>query len=112
MAFANLLGNKLFSLIFSWLLEQPVKDTLCGTKVMWRSDFEALKAHWQLFSKVDPFGDFDILLGATNLNLRIIDLPVRYRERTYGATNIQRWRHGLMLLRITLAGAWALKFNG
>jgi SAM-dependent methyltransferase len=111
MALANLAGNKLFSLVFSWLLEQPVKDTLCGTKVLWRTDFEALKDHWQLFGKVDPFGDFDILLGASKLNLRIIDLPVRYRERTYGSTNIQRWRHGLMLLRITLAGAWALKFN-
>ncbi|MBX3004355.1 MAG: glycosyltransferase [Anaerolineales bacterium] len=107
---ANIVGNKAFSLIFSWLLGQPVKDTLCGTKVLLRHDFELLKQEYALFNKVDPFGDFDLLLGAATLNLKIVDLPVRYRERTYGQTNIQRWRHGLMLARITLAALLTYKF--
>lgn len=107
---ANLIGNKAFSLIFSWLLGQTVKDTLCGTKVLYREDFELLKREYTLFSKVDPFGDFDLLFGATKLNLRIVDLPIRYRERVYGQTNIQRWRHGVMLLRITIAAALSQKF--
>lgn len=108
---ANLIGNKAFSLIFSWLLGQTVKDTLCGTKVLYRKDFELLKQEYTLFSKVDPFGDFDLLFGATKLNLRIVDLPIRYRERVYGQTNIQRWRHGVMLLRITIAAALYTKFT-
>lgn len=107
---ANLIGNKVFSLIFSWLLGQTVKDTLCGTKVISRQDFQMLKSEYSLFGRIDPFGDFDLLLGASKLNLRIVDLPIRYRERTYGQTNIQRWRHGVMLLRITIAGALNLKF--
>lgn len=107
---ANVVGNKAFSMIFSWLLGQQVKDTLCGTKVIYRSDFELLKQEYTLFGKVDPFGDFDLLLGASKLGLKIIDLPIRYRERKYGQTNIQRWRHGLMLVRITLAGMFSQKF--
>ncbi|MCW5873757.1 MAG: glycosyltransferase [Anaerolineales bacterium] len=107
---ANLIGNKAFSMIFSWLLGQTVKDTLCGTKVLYREDFELLKQEYSLFSKVDPFGDFDLLFGATKLNLRIVDLPIRYRERVYGQTNIQRWRHGVMLLRITIAAMLNMKF--
>lgn len=75
-----------------------------------RQDFALLKQEYELFSKVDPFGDFDLLLGASKLNLKIVDLPVRYRERKYGQTNIQRWRHGLMLLRITIAAMFNLKF--
>ncbi|UYN89662.1 MAG: glycosyltransferase [Anaerolineales bacterium] len=108
---ANLVGNKAFSMIFSWLLGQPVKDTLCGTKVLYRSDFELLKREYELFNKVDPFGDFDLLVGSSRINLKIVDLPVRYRERKYGQTNIQRWRHGWMLLRITLAAMFSLKFS-
>lgn len=108
---ANLLGNKAFGMIFSWLLGQPVKDTLCGTKVITHADFKLLKQEYSLFGKVDPFGDFDLLLGASKLNLKIVDLPIRYRERKYGQTNIQRWRHGWMLLRITVAGAINLKFT-
>lgn len=107
---ANLIGNKAFSLIFSWLLGQTVKDTLCGTKVLYREDFALLMREYSLFSKVDPFGDFDLLFGATKLNLRIVDLPIRYRERVYGQTNIQRWRHGAMLLRITIAAMLNMKF--
>ncbi|MEX2143748.1 MAG: glycosyltransferase [Anaerolineales bacterium] len=109
MQLANILGNKSFSRIFTWLLGQPIKDTLCGTKVIWRSDYQLLRQQWP--ATFDPFGDFDLLLGATKLDLRIIDIPIRYHERKYGSTNISRWRHGLMLLRITLAATLRLKFR-
>ncbi|MEX1247788.1 MAG: glycosyltransferase [Anaerolineales bacterium] len=106
----NLLGNKFFSLAFSWLLGQPIKDTLCGTKGLWRRDYEVLRKHWQHFGKSDPFGDFDLLFGASKLGLKIRDLPIRYRERTYGSTNIDRWRHGWLLLRMVFNAARWLKF--
>jgi SAM-dependent methyltransferase len=111
MRFLNLLGNHFFSLAFSWLLGQRVKDTLCGTKVLWRRDYARIAANRAHFGDFDPFGDFDLLFGAAKLGLRITDLPVRYRERTYGTTNIQRWRHGLLLLRMTWFGLWRLKFR-
>jgi len=110
MQFANLAGNRIFSALFSWLLGQPIKDTLCGTKVLWREDYGQLRKQWPV-GKLDPFGDFDLLLGATKLNLKIIDLPIRYHERTYGQTNISRWRHGWLLLRITVAAARELKLR-
>ena len=78
------LGNKFFSLAFSWLLGQPIKDTLCGTKVLWQADYERIAANRAYFGDFDPFGDFDLLFGAAKLNLKIVDLPIRYRERTYG----------------------------
>jgi hypothetical protein len=110
MRFLNLLGNKFFSLAFSWLLGQPVKDTLCGTKVLWKSEYETIAANRVYFGEFDPFGDFDLLFGAARLNLKILDLPIRYRERTYGSTNIQRWSHGWLLLRMVMFAAKRLKF--
>jgi len=110
MRFFNLLGNKFFSLAFSWLLGQSVKDTLCGTKVLWAADYQRLAVQRTYFGDFDPFGDFDLLFGAAKLNLKIVDLPIRYRERTYGSTNIQRWRHGLLLLRMVLFAARRIKF--
>ncbi|HEX5707898.1 MAG TPA: glycosyltransferase [Pyrinomonadaceae bacterium] len=110
MRFANLVGNKFFSLAFSWLLGQPVKDTLCGTKVLWRDDYERLAEGRHYFGDFDPFGDFDLLFGASKLGLKILDLPVRYRDRTYGETNIQRWSHGLLLLRMVAFAARRIKF--
>jgi SAM-dependent methyltransferase len=106
----NFLGNKFFSLAFSWLLGQPIKDTLCGTKVLWKKDYELIAAHRSYFGDFDPFGDFDLLFGAAKLNLKIVDLPIRYRERTYGTTNISRWRHGLLLLRMVAFAARRIKF--
>jgi SAM-dependent methyltransferase len=106
----NLLGNRFFSVAFSWLLGQPVKDTLCGTKVLRRSDYERIAANRPYFGEFDPFGDYDLLFGAAKLNLKIIDLPIRYRERTYGSTNIQRWRHGWLLFRMIGVAAVRLKF--
>ncbi len=110
MRFFNLLGNKFFSSVFSWLLGQPVKDTLCGTKVLWKSDYDAIVANRAYFGDFDPFGDFDLLFGAARLNHKIVDLPIRYRERTYGTTNIQRWKHGMLLLRMVAFAATRLKF--
>jgi len=110
MRFLNLIGNKAFSMAFSWLLGQPVKDTLCGTKALWRSDYEAIAANRSTFGSFDPFGDFDLIFGAVKQNLRIVDIPVRYRQRTYGTTNISRWRHGLLLVRMVLFAARRIKF--
>ena len=110
MRFLNMVGNKFFSLAFSWLLGQPIKDTLCGTKVLFRADYEAIANHRSYFGDFDPFGDFDLLFGAAKLNLRILDLPIRYQARTYGDTNIQRWRHGWLLLRMVLFAARRMKF--
>jgi glycosyltransferase involved in cell wall biosynthesis len=110
MRFLNLLGNKFFSLAFSWLLGQSIKDTLCGTKVLWKKDYEAITNNRAYFGNFDPFGDFDLIFGAAKLNLKITDLPIRYRERTYGTTNIQRWKHGWLLLKMVLFAARRLKF--
>lgn len=110
MRFANLVANKSFSAAFSWLLGQPVKDTLCGTKVLWREDYAGIARGRGYFGDVDPFGDFDLLFGAARMNLRIVDLPVRYRARGYGQTNIRRWRHGWLLVRMAALGARRLKF--
>jgi glycosyltransferase involved in cell wall biosynthesis len=110
MRFLNFLGNKFFSLAFSWVLGQNVKDTLCGTKVLSRNDYEIIARNRPYFGDFDPFGDFDLLLGAAKLNLKIVDLPVRYHERTYGQTNIQRWRHGLLLFRMLAFATRRLKF--
>ena len=106
----NFLGNKFFSLAFSWLLGQPIKDTLCGTKVLWKKDYEQIAANRSYFGDFDPFGDFDLIFGAAKLNLKIIDLPIRYRERTYGTTNISRWKHGVLLLRMVAFAARRIKF--
>lgn len=110
MRFLNMVANKLFGLAFSWLLGQKIKDTLCGTKVLFRADYEMIAKNRAYFGDFDPFGDFDLLFGATKLNLRLMDLPIRYRARTYGETNIHRWQHGWLLLRMVLFAARSLKF--
>jgi len=106
----NFIGNKLFSMAFTWLLGQPVKDTLCGTKVLWRKGYERIAANRAYFGDFDPFGDFDLLFGAARQNMKIVDLPIRYRERTYGTTNIQRWKHGWLLVRMVFFALRRLKF--
>jgi ubiquinone/menaquinone biosynthesis C-methylase UbiE len=110
MRFFNLVANKFFGIAFSWLLGQTIKDSLCGTKVLSRRDYEMIAANRSYFGDFDPFGDFDLLFGAAKYNLKIIDLPVRYRERVYGETNIQRWRHGALLLRMVVLALFRLKF--
>jgi hypothetical protein len=110
MRFLNQIANWFFGISFSWLLGTPVKDTLCGTKVMWRKDFEAAVALRPYLESIDPFGDFDMLFGANLLHLRILDVPVHYCDRQYGATNISRWRHGMMLLRMMWLAARKIRF--
>lgn len=111
MRFLNLLGNKFFSLALSWLLEQPIKDSLCGTKVLLRRDYQRIADNRAFFGDFDPFGDFDLLFGAARLNLRIVDLPVRYRARTYGDTKISRFSHGWLLLKMTAFGFKKLRLG-
>lgn len=110
MRFLNLIGNKFFSLLFSYLLDQRFKDTLCGTKVLFKRDYEKIKAGRSFFGEFDPFGDFDLIFGATKLNLKIVEIPIRYHERKYGETNISRFRHGLLLLKMSLIAMMRLKF--
>jgi SAM-dependent methyltransferase len=110
MRFFNFLGNKFFSLAFSWLLSQSIKDTLCGTKVLSRRHYETIAAHRAYFGEIDPFGDFDLIFGASKYNLKIVDLPIRYQERVYGETNIRRWSHGWLLIRMMLLAMRRIKF--
>ena len=110
MRFFNMIGNHFFSQAFTWLLGQRIRDTLCGTKVVSRENYEYIAANRNYFGDFDPFGDFDLIFGAAKLNLKIQDLPIRYKARTYGDTNIDRWRHGMILLRMTAFAARRLKF--
>jgi glycosyltransferase involved in cell wall biosynthesis len=100
MRFLNLVANKIFSFLFTWLLGQRFTDTLCGTKVLRRSDYLRLKKIRTHFGNFDPFSDFDLIFGASKLGLKIIEVPIRYASRTYGETQISRFRHGLLLLRM------------
>jgi glycosyltransferase involved in cell wall biosynthesis len=110
MRFFNILGNKFFSLAFTWLLGQPIKDTLCGTKVLSKKDYNTIAANRDYFGDFDPFGDFDLLFGAAKLNLKISEIPIRYRSRSYGDTNISRWRHGWLLVKMVVFAARRIKF--
>ncbi len=110
MPWLNNWANKFFSLAFSFLLGQPLKDTLCGTKVLRREDYEKIAAGRSYFGDFDPFGDFDLLFGATKLSLHMVDVPVRYQPRTYGTSNIAHVREGLILLRMGLYASRKIKF--
>jgi SAM-dependent methyltransferase len=110
MKFFNHIGNRFFSMAFTWLLSQSIKDTLCGTKVLSKRNYDMIAANRAYFGEIDPFGDFDLIFGAAKYNLKIVDLPVRYRERTYGDTNIQRWTHGMILLRMVMLAMRRIKF--
>ena len=107
----NLIANKLFGVAFSYVLQQPLKDTLCGTKVLRRSHYERIHRQRHIFGDADPFGDFDLLFGATQLGLEIVDMPVRYKARRYGSTQIHRFRHGLMLGQMLWRGYKHFKIN-
>ena len=110
MRFLNLLGNKFFSRAFTYILEQRIRDTLCGTKVLWAEDYSKIAAGREYFGDFDPFGDFDLLFGASKLNLKIVEIPIKYRERTYGSTQISRFRHGLLLFKMTFFALGKIKF--
>ena len=111
MRFLNLLGNRCFSTALSWLLDQPFKDSLCGTKVLTRENYQRIASHRAFFGKLDPFGDFDLLFGAARLNFKIVDLPIRYRARAYGDTKISRFRHGWTLAKMVAFGFRKLKLS-
>lgn len=110
MPWLNTLANKFFALVFSFLLGQTLKDTLCGTKVLWRQDYERIAAGRSYFGEFDPFGDFDLLFGATKLSLQIVEVPVRYQPRSYGQSNIAHVREGLILLKMCFYASRKLKF--
>lgn len=106
----NIAGNRFFSSLFSWLLDQRIKDTLCGTKVMFRQDYERLAANRHFFGEFDPFGDFDLIFGAAKLDLRLVEVPIRYQARQYGSTNISRFKHGWLLLKMVIFALNKIKF--
>lgn len=110
MRFINLIGNKFFATAFSFVLGQRFKDTLCGTKVLHRTRYERLASNRSYFGNFDPFGDFDLIFGAARMGLKIVEIPITYRDRVYGATNIARWRHGALLLAMLTFAARRIKF--
>jgi glycosyltransferase involved in cell wall biosynthesis/SAM-dependent methyltransferase len=105
----NKMGNVFFSKLFSRLMSQPVTDTLCGTKVLYKQDYEAIKANRSYFGDFDPFGDFDLLFGAARLNHRILEVPVHYRARSYGDSKVRVGMHGPLLARMSWIGLWKFK---
>jgi len=107
----NLMGNKFFSVMFSWILGQRIKDTLCGTKVISAVNYRQLAANRHYFGDFDPFGDFDLIFGASKMNLKLIEVPIRYRARTYGDTNISRFKHGWLLLKMVVYASLKIKFK-
>lgn len=111
MRLLNLIANKFFGWFFSYLLGQRLKDTLCGTKVLFRKDYLKIKTNRKYFGNFDPFGDFDLLFGAAKLNLKIVEVIVRYRDRTYGSTQINRFAHGWLLIKMSLFAARKIKFK-
>ena len=110
MRLLNIIANKFFSIAFSYLLEQRFKDTLCGTKVLSKRDYARIAENRSYFGDFDPFGDFDLIFGAAKLNLKIVEIPVHYYARTYGTTNISRFRHGWLLLKMAAFAMRKLKF--
>jgi SAM-dependent methyltransferase len=111
MRFLNFMANKFFGWFFSYILGQRLKDTLCGTKVLFRKDYELIKNNRKYFGDFDPFGDFDLIFGAARLNLKITEVIVRYRDREYGSTQISRFKHGILLIRMSLFAARKIKFK-
>jgi glycosyltransferase involved in cell wall biosynthesis/ubiquinone/menaquinone biosynthesis C-methylase UbiE len=109
MRLLNVIANKLFSYAFTWLLEQRVTDTLCGTKVFFKKDYKRIEAGREFFGDFDPFGDFDLLFGASRLGLKMAEIPIRYRARTYGDIKIERFKHGWLLLKMTVIAFRKLK---
>jgi hypothetical protein len=110
MRFLNLLANKFFGSLFTWLLGQRFRDTLCGTKMIRKKDYDLIAANRGYFGDFDPFGDFDLIFGTVKQNLKVIEVPVAYRARAYGTTNISRFRHGLLLLKMSWVALRKIKW--
>jgi len=109
MRFLNFWANRTFSILFTWLLNQRFTDTLCGTKVLTKKNYEKIVANRSYFGDFDPFGDFDLIFGASKLNLKVVEVPIRYAAREYGETQISRFRHGWLLLKMVLFAYKKLK---
>ena len=109
MRFLNFIANRTFSYLFTWLLNQRYTDTLCGTKVLSRVNYQKIQEERDYFGDFDPFGDFDLIFGAAKLNLKIVEVPIRYAAREYGETQISRFRHGILLLRMVIFAYRKLK---
>jgi len=109
MRFLNFWANRTFSVLFTWLLNQRLTDTLCGTKVLTKKNYEKIVANRSYFGDFDPFGDFDLIFGASKLNLKIVEVPIRYAAREYGETQISRFRHGWLLLKMVIFAYKKLK---
>ena len=109
MKFLNFFANYFFGIAFSWLLERRITDTLCGTKVLRREDYVRIKKDRDYLGDFDPFGDFELLFGAARMNMKIVEVPVRYKARVYGETNIRRFYHGLLLLKMCWYALWKLR---
>ncbi|MCL4229392.1 glycosyltransferase [Candidatus Dependentiae bacterium] len=107
----NFLVNHGFSLLFTWLLGQRITDTLCGTKVLFKKDYQDIVCNRSYFGEFDPFGDFDLLFGAAKLNRKIVDMPVHYKSRSYGTSQISRFRGGFMLLMMSLVAFKKFKLH-
>ena len=101
----------MFSILFSFIIDQKIKDTLCGTKAILKKNYLKIKSSQKYFGNFDPFGDFDLIFGSAKLNLKIAEIPIRYGQRKYGETNIDRFRHGLLLLKMAYIGLTKLKFK-
>jgi len=112
MRFLNLLANKFFGSLFTWLLGQRFRDTLCGTKMIRRKDYELIVANRSYFGDFDPFGDFDLIFGAVKQNLKVVEVPVVYRARAYGTTNISRFKHGWLLIKMSWIALKKIKWLG
>ena len=100
MRYLNYIGNRVFALLFTWLLNQRITDTLCGTKVLTRKSYEKIANNRDYFGEFDPFGDFDLIFGAMKNNLKCVEVPIRYKAREYGDTQIDRFRHGILLFKM------------
>jgi SAM-dependent methyltransferase len=105
----NLIANHIFSMLFSWILNQRFTDTLCGTKVLRQRHYQRIRASRSYFGDFDPFGDFDLIFGASKLNLKITEVPIPYAARVYGETQISRFAHGWLLLRMVIFAYFKLK---
>jgi SAM-dependent methyltransferase len=112
MRFLNLLGNKFFGMLFTWLLGQRFRDALCGTKMISRKNYELIAANRSYFGDFDPFGDFDLIFGAVKQNLKVVEVPVAYQARRYGQTNISRFKHGWLLLKMSWVAFKKIKWLG